>query len=63
MMWLRLIVSKVVTQGVDMKIKQPHGRKPLRHKTQKQLIEGLHVINGSIIPLMNEFFVQGGVFL
>jgi hypothetical protein len=62
MRWLRLIASKPITQGVDMKIKQPHGRKPLMHKTQKNLVEGLDVINGSIIPLMSEFFVWGGFF-
>jgi len=51
----------VVTRGVDVKIRQPHGRNPLRHKTKQKLVEGLHVINGNIITLMNEYSVWGGV--
>ncbi len=51
----------MVTRGVDVKIRQPHGRNPLRHKTKQKLVEGLHVINGNIITLMNEYSVWGGV--
>jgi hypothetical protein len=46
-----------------MKIKQPHGRKPLRHKTKKKFVEGLHVINGNIITLMNKSSMLGDVSL